>query len=68
MSDEPKTPWMERTPARVIGLRVLMGIGAGIAIALLNPPSWRFWLECVALGAIFGLVGGITSWLVHPTA
>jgi hypothetical protein len=65
MTDEPK----KRTRAvRIIGSRTMMGVGAGIVIALVNPSNWRFCLECLALGALFGLAVGITDWLTRPAS
>jgi hypothetical protein len=65
MSDEPKKVWFERTAAGAIGFGSLLGLGAGLAIALLNPPSLRFWFECLGMGAIFGIAFGISSWLTQ---
>jgi hypothetical protein len=61
MSDEPKK---RSIASRITGSRILMGVVAGIFMALLNPPSWKFWLECVAVGALFGFVADIVNWLL----
>jgi hypothetical protein len=66
MSDEPKTPWIERTAGTLIGLHVVMGTVIGFLIALLNSREPVFLVRYAAIGLSFGVVGGITAWFSRP--